>query len=436
MYNPETVKTELFGLWGWKQNHNTNDFTIASNLTTSTSGQYYQEIHALLTLNNIRHAAPSFDYIDYANWDEGETYQEGQIVSVGSTNFRAKRESTGVDPSVSGGGTADLDWGVYDAFSNAFSEWLEDKTKGSIAKVIRNFWTGHVAQEVVSHVLESKFLFDATGRQTDTITGSDKLVGFEITPARARGVVSRIDKIGLHFTGTEDVTVYLLHSSQKQPVKTKTFTRTKDSSMEWFVLEEPWELTYDDDSHGTGGSWSLAYDQTGMTEKAINTNKDWSKKPDGFDGGEYQDTLSRYVEVHPFSTSDFTSGSVTMWDISKNVYSYTTNYGLNLSISTVCDFTSTIKDQKDIFQNMVGLQVAIDLLEEFVYNAEGKIISSLEQLSKMDIMYALDGDSQSYKKSGLRFELKKAMEAAQVDLTKVSRICTRCKKRGVKHKVT
>jgi len=74
MYIAEDIKTGWFGLWGWRQNYNVSDFTIAQSLTVSDTGQYYQEIHPLVTLDNIKAIAPEFEAIVYPDWVIGTQY--------------------------------------------------------------------------------------------------------------------------------------------------------------------------------------------------------------------------------------------------------------------------------------------------------------------------------------------------------------------------
>jgi hypothetical protein len=426
MYRPEDIKTGLKNLCGWRQNYNTSDFSISNSLTVSESGQFYQDFHPLITLENVKAIAPDFVRITLPTWNIATQYRKGDRVSLSTVDYRATQDNLGLTP--------DSNTDSWEPF-DAFSEWLEQKTMASILKAIGSFWSEKISSKTAKNILESKTIFNGTGRITDLIPNESNFVGFEITPMRANGVVTKLEKIGLQFTGTDEIKVYLMHSSQVEPVKEATFQRTKSGSMEWFDLQD-WFLPYSSTSIDTGGSWYLVYDQSALeTSQAVRKDKDWSKKPcTTCDTQEvaYYDIWSKYIEFHPFKIAGVSSESPEMWDVSKNLYTYSSNYGLNLQLTIECDVTDLIVQQKKAFQNVIGYQVAADMLREFAYNPSFRINRSQLNFSRMELLYELDGDSQSYKKSGLVFSLAESMKAVKLDFTNMSRICFQCGNGGVR----
>lgn len=430
MYRPDDIKANLTDLWGWRQNYNTADFTISDSLTQTITGQYYQEVHPLLTLENVKSIAPDFKNIDYDGWLITTQYRVGDRVTLNELHYRAKTDNIGLTPE-----TNPTQWERFDAFS----EWLETKTNASVLKAIRSFWDSKMADNQMRNILESKTLFNGTARIKNLVPEGSNFVGFELVPIRANGVTTKIEKIGLQFTGTQDVTLYLYHSSRTQPIKTQTFTRTRDGGMQWFDVTD-FLLPYSSSEVDSGGSWYLVYDQTAVsTGRAISKDKDWSKKPCGTcDRDEVSSyrIWSKYLEVHPFKiASDQVVGGA-IWDVANNLYTYETNYGINLQVTIECDVTDIIIQQKKTFQNIIGLQVAIDMLREFAYNPSYKIGRKQQNpgMDKMSILYELDGDSQSYKKSGLGYQFSEAMKAVSIDIKNMSRVCTPCRNGGVRFK--
>jgi hypothetical protein len=425
MYRANELKTGLLHLWGWRQNYDVSEYTIADSLTVSETGQYFQEVHPLMTLDNIKAIAPDFARITYPIWLIGEQYRIGDRVTKTNLSYRAKLANIGKTPE-----TNPVEWERFDPFS----EWLEQKTQGSILKAIRSFWDEKMVGKTAKNILESKTLFNGTGRITDLITTGTNLVGFELVPIRANGVTLKIDKIGLQFTGTGPIKLYLMHSSQIEPIQTIELTRTKNGSTEWFSVEDLY-LPYLSEDKDAGGSWYLVYDQSELGENvtAVNKNKDWSAKPcSTCDANETSDwrIWSKYLEVHPFKVSDFEPE--TMWDVARNLYTYTNNYGINLQITIECDITDLILEQRKSFQNIIGLQVAVDMLREMAYNPNFKIGRAQQNFSKQEILYELDGDSQSNKKSGLVYNYNNAMAAVKIDTTALSRVCFPCNNKGVR----
>lgn len=427
MYRANELITGLYHLWGWRQNTDTLSYKIADGLTISDTGQFYQDVHPLLTLDNIKAIAPAFDTMTYADWNELTPYRQGDKVLADSKAYIAKEANQGADP----GGNPEL-WGEYDPFS----EWLEIKTKASLLKAIRTFWDSKAAQSTAKNILENKTLFNGAGRLIDTIPNASDIVGFEIVPLRINGVTTKIEKIGLQFTGTGPIKLYLMHSSSAEPVKEITLTRTKAGSMEWFTVAD-WYLPYQGDTDA-GGSWYLVYRQSELPVgvQAINKSRDWSAKPCSY--CDYAELAawriwSRYLEVHPFKVADPDS-ELAIWDLSRALYTYNLNYGINIQLSVLCDVTEIILEQKLSFQSVLGLQVAVDMLREMAYNPSFNIGRAQQNLSRVEILYELDGDSQSMKKSGLVYSLTKAMEAASLDMHGLSKVCFPCNNKGLKYR--
>lgn len=379
MYRADTIKTKFINLLGWRHHHSPVEFTIKDELTKSETGQYYQDFHPLLTLDNIRSVAPEFD--------------EG---------------------------------------NDSFSDWLKIKTEASILKAVETFYSTKLADKTIRNILESKVLFDGAGRLTDVVRNTNSLVGFEIIPVRADGATLKIEKVGLQFNQNGKFTLYLFHSSSPEPIKTIEVDYTKNGGIQW--IEAELYLPYISESTDAGGSWFLCYNQTELPDgmMAIEKNRDWSKEPcRSCSSSEYESwqAWSQYLEVHPFKTPAL--GEMKMWDIEDNLYTYTTNYGLNLKVTMECDLTDIIVEQRRSFQNVIGLQVAADMIREFAYNPNFRINRMQQNFSRNELLYELDGDSQGYKKSGILYRLDKAMEALMIDTTGINRVCMPCKNEGI-----
>ena len=295
MYRAAELKvSNLAKMWGWRQNYDTSKFTIAESLTTSLLGQYYQDVHPMLTLDNMKAVAPLATTVAAPAWVNSKEYVVGEKVTVSLITYRAKVVNTNKAPA-----TNPAQWEIWDAFS----EWLEQKTQASILSAVRRFWSEKMSEKTLRNILENKCLFNGTGRITDTIVKTNSLVGFEITPIRSNGVTVKIDKIGLQFQGTGAITLYLMHSSRTEPVNTITCTRTRNGGMEWFDVEEIF-LPYMSDDNDAGGSWYLVYDENALPSGnlAVNKGRDWSTKPcyscdvDDYTGW---NIWSQYIEVHP-----------------------------------------------------------------------------------------------------------------------------------------
>lgn len=426
------IQEKLLHLIGWEQNYDTSDLKISDALTVSESGLYFQQIHPLLTLQNMSCIAPDFKNMTFEEYNAEKAYSKGNIVKYNELLYKALQNSVGKQPDVES---------EYWVETNPFSEWLESKTKASIQKAISRYCNEKIAQGTYKTLCENRTLFDGTGRLADIVKNKKNLVGFEIVPIRAKGVTTKINKIGLQFTELGEYTLYLMHSSMDASVKIIKLNKIRKNSIEWFSLNDIY-LPYQGDDNDAGGSWYLCYFQSELPEgsQAIRKDKDWSKEPCG--SCSRKELLawmawSKYVEVHPFYVNEELveiEEEPHLWDVENNQYTYDNNYGLNLEITVACDITDFIIEQRMLFQDIIAKQVAVDMLREFAYNANVRTNRHSINASRLDILYEVDGDSSSMKKSGLSYQLDMAFKAINISTQGIDRVCLPCKNNGIKYR--
>lgn len=446
MVRANDIQEKLLHLIGWEQNYDTSDLKISDALTVSESGLYFQQIHPLLTLQNMSCIAPDFKNMTFEEYNAEKPYSKGNVIKYGSLLYKALQNSTGKQPDIES---------EYWVETNPFSEWLESKTKASIQKAISRYCNEKIAQGTYKTLCENRTLFDGTGRLVDVVKNKKNLVGFEIVPIRAKGVTTKINKIGLQFTEPGEYTLYLMHSSMDAPVKIIKLNKIRKNSIEWFSLNDVY-LPYQSEDNDAGGSWYLCYFQSELPEgsQAIRKDKDWSKEPcNSCSRREYLAWMawSKYIEVHPFFVNeelingmqddfnddfnnDFSKQPIHLWDVDNNQYTYDNNYGLNLELTISCDITDFIIEQQMLFQDVIAKQVAVDMLREFAYNANVRTNRHSINASRLDILYEVDGDSSSMKKSGLSYQLDMAFKAINISTEGIDRVCLPCKNNGIKYR--
>ena len=444
MVRANDIQEKLLHLIGWEQNYDTSDLKISDALTVSESGLYFQQIHPLLTLQNMSCIAPDFKNITFPEYNSEKEYSKGNVVKYDEKLYKALHKALNKQPDIES---------EYWVETNPFSEWLENKTKASIQKAIARYCNEKIAQGTYKTLCENRTLFDGTGRLVDVVKNRKNLVGFEIIPVRAKGVTTKINKIGLQFTEPGEYTLYLMHSSMDAPVKIIKLNKIRDNSAEWFTVDDLY-LPYQSEDNDAGGSWYLCYFQSELPEgsQAIRKDKDWSKEPcNSCSRREYLAWMawSKYIEVHPFFVNeelieavnfnddlndDFEKQALHLWDVENNQYTYDNNYGLNLELTISCDITDFIIEQRMLFQDVIAKQVAVDMLREFAYNANVRTNRHSINASRLDILYEVDGDSSSMKKSGLSYQLDMAFKAIKLSTEGIDRVCLPCKNNGVKYR--
>lgn len=433
MVRANDIQEKLLHLIGWEQNYDTSDLKISDALTVSESGLYFQQIHPLLTLQNMSCMAPDFNNITFPEYNSEKEYSKGNVVDYQGTQYKALQKAQGKQPDIES---------EYWVETNLFSEWLESKTKASIQKAIARYCNEKTVEGTNKPLCESRTLFDGTGRLVDTVKNKKNLVGFEIIPVRAKGVTTKINKICLQFTKAGEYTLYLMHSSMDAPVKIIKLNKIRDNSAEWFTVDDLY-LPYQSEDNDAGGSWYLCYFQSELPEgsQAIRKNKDWSKEPCG--SCSRRELLawmawSKYLEIHPFFVNEelinTEDKSLHLWDVENNQYTYDNNYGLNLEVAVSCDITDFIIEQRMMFQDVIAKQVAVDMLREFAYNSNVRTNRHSINASRLDILYEVDGDSSSMKKSGLSYQLDMAFKAIKLSTSGIDRVCLPCRNNGIKYR--
>ena len=433
MIRIKDLNEQLLHLVGWQQSYDTSEVKLSDNLTQSESGMYFQQVHPLLTLPNLMSIAPDFKNTNFPEHDANSSYKEGVVVTLEDKYYKSIK-----DVPVNTEITNDEFW----IETNLFSEWLEDKTKASIIKLINKFINMKLADKASKSLIENKTLFDGTGRLTNLATNRDRFVGFEVDTVRSKGVTVKINKIGLQFTRPGKYKVYILHSSCDTPVYSFEFEKLKSNSIEWFKPKEDILLPYESQEIDAGGSWYIGYLQSDLPEnsQAINRDRDWSTQP--CKGCSRQEFLawqawSKYIEIHPFYVDEnqlLGEDEQMYFDPEIMNFTYDANYGINLDVSVYCDLTDFIIKQKQLFQDVIAKQVAVDFLREFAYNPNVRTNRRSINASRTDILYELDGDSSSMKHSGLNYELDLALKALNFSTQGLDRVCLPCVNHGLKYR--
>lgn len=433
MIRIKDLNEQLLHLVGWQQSYDTSEVKLSDNLTQSESGMYFQQVHPLLTLPNLMSIAPDFKNTNFPGHDANSSYKEGVVVTLEDKYYKSIK-----DVPVNTEITNDEFW----IETNLFSEWLEDKTKASIIKLINKFINMKLADKASKSLIENKTLFDGTGRLTNLATNRNRFVGFEVDTVRSKGVTVKINKIGLQFTRPGKYKVYILHSSCDTPVYSFEFEKLKSNSIEWFKPKEDILLPYESQEIDAGGSWYIGYLQSDLPEnsQAINRDRDWSTQP--CKGCSRQEFLawqawSKYIEIHPFYVDEnqlLGEDEQMYFDPEIMNFTYDANYGINLDVSVYCDLTDFIIKQKQLFQDVIAKQVAVDFLREFAYNPNVRTNRRSINASRTDILYELDGDSSSMKHSGLNYELDLALKALNFSTQGLDRVCLPCVNHGLKYR--
>lgn len=371
----------LLSVNGYRQNPDPKGQRL-NDLLASDSGLYFNDVHPLLTINNLASVA-DMDY-SYPLWAAG-VYQIGDRVSFENRLFECIQATTNQ-------ATTDEEyWEEIDQFT----EWLSNKTQGYINMALNRWATERIvfnnAKRVMSAGVIPKF------SKTQTTLQGDNWMGYEIMPM-GKGRAVTIHKVGLHFAANTTVSLKVFRADVADPIYSKDITYTNAGSVQWedFPIMMDKALPY-----------YVVYDASG-------------KSPiDSVD-----QVIARFP-IRSVKTKEDVLGQ--MWDLDTNEYSSTSNYGLFLDYAYGCDLTDFIVQNKLSFASYLQLFVGAELLRELAMNANARVNRNETNIDIQTLLYEIDGDSRG-RPGGIGYKLNRAFKALRLDMSGIDKICLGCKK--------
>lgn len=433
MIRIKDIQDSLLHLVGWQQALDPSK-EISPSLLQSESGLYFQDAHPLVTLDNIESTMPEDFIFQYPSWSNDASYVIGKKVKHKGHVWIALADNVNIEPSDEVPDT----WDEY----NFLSDYIERLTRAGISKAVQNFIQAKQLSRETRNLFDRHTFFDGAAKLNATVRSSHRLVGIELVPVRAMGVTMQIHKIGLQMVGgVGTIRMYLFHSSQKEPIKTINleFTNT-NGGFQWFDVENIF-LPYMSKDTDAGGAWFLCYNQDDLPfgMEALNVSKDWSIEPCGtcnIGSVEIWREMTKYLQASPFCANSYEGfkDNPEMWDIEQTMYTPMMNYGINCEISIGCDLTDFIIEQRNIFATVVQKQVAADILRLMALNPNVRVNRNQSNVSRMDVLYEVDGNTMAKNPGGLGNELKEAYKALTIETKGLDRICLKCQNGGVKYR--
>lgn len=415
MYRLAEIVKSFSTLVGWKD----------TALAHSESDLYFQEANSLLTLRALRGVMPK-DLADrYPAYEQGRVYNKDVKVNSNGKVYLSLKDNN--DQAL----VNTQYWAEYDVLE----DYLMSLTERGIKKVVTKVVNEKIIGLETKNLVDRRVLFDGAGRKEARTENRGNLVGFEITPTRTFGITTTLNKVGVQMYGnTGEFTLYLFHSSQPEPIATKTINIAKSNgAFVWVDLD--WVLPYINGEINAGGSWYVVYNQAALPDymESINFGRDWSREPCGTcNKGDIQlyRLMQRYMTLSPFYAivGDWDGN---LWDIGDNIYTPADNYGLNFMFTMACDVTETLIAERFQFANLVQLQVASEALKEIATNPEVAVNRTQSNVDRNNILFEVFGDGQNVR--GIQGELARAYKAIAIDLKGLDPICMTCKNGGIRY---
>lgn len=373
--NRAAIKAGFDGFIGWRQNDDPNGLQLTT-LTTSTSGMYYNDIHPVLTIDNLASIAP-----DYKKLFPGDA----------------------------------------SAQNTAFDTWLKTKTENGIIEAVNDWNSEKNVMGTGVNLLHSKRLFDNASSVSQTTDTLSKVVGIELRPKKSKSLLIKVNKIGLHFELDQDsIEIKVFQSGKGSPIYEEAinYDTLGKGGVVWTNVN--WELKSNE-------NYYIVYDSSDLDVIPVNGVYDYS----AIDKGLFSFPCGKYFKSTAFDTGGNGIGS--LWDPKDNNYTLSTNYGINLDITVECDLSDFVIEQKDIFLESVRLKVGMNMMREIATNGNARENRNKNIIDKRQILNEIDGDTQGDNSMSIFGRYRSALKKIAFDDSNIDSVCLPCRKRGIEY---
>lgn len=386
MFNITQIQSCFAGLVGFRQPNDPSYPEIIPELNEPITGRFVS--HKLCTIENLFSAGPEFN---------------------GFSNVTTPAE-----------------------LKTVFNDWLTKIYNDSCTDLVSRLLQMKKINDAAKSLIENQQLYTGFGFVGDKVIKHSRFVGFQIDTKKKNNLMVILSKIGFQVDEAQTVKFYLYHTSQVDAIKDVDVVITKASSFTWKDTLNNLMLSYMDGDQSSEGFYIFGYYEDDLEGQAIKMDKTLQSAP--CLSCSYADTNAfnawnkymgiRAIEV-PQSALD---PDKKIFDVSQMKYTNNTNWGINLSVTTICDLTQFFCSNRLSFVDALSQQIALNMINVIAYSTR---INSISDKTKGLAMADLDVDSKS---SFVNFEYQKALDALNVDFSGFDSDCLPCRRNsGIKY---
>lgn len=375
MFDATEIKIAFLNLIGWRQ-HYSVDFQIDEELTTTETGEFYQQKHAALDLVQIR---------------------------------------TILHP------------------DKTLNEFLKEVVQDSAVEICNDILQVRMNDTYGKTLLKKAMLLNKSGWKNEGILNQNRFVGFHITPKLQTGLRVLIHEIGLQFQQPTTFTMYLFHTDNEEPIL-EFEVNTLRTSWQW-TLQELILRGFEHDDYN-GGSFVLGYYQEDTGAQAINLSSfDWNKGACGScnSGSKKQwNTIKKYLQIYPLYVPEGAYEKGKMFELKDAIYTGNHNWGMNFKLTVECDLTRFFIESKHHLKNLLALKVTHKVLQYMKFSQQ---INYVEENLKMMIIRDLEGDKQTNYLNIVQ-QYNRELKAVEYNISGINKECLPCREQGLAPEVS
>jgi hypothetical protein len=232
---------------------------------------------------------------------------------------------------------------------------------------------------------------ESYGNNDQVLPNEGKFVGIQILTPTAIDIAVQIDSIGLYFDSVKTFNLYLFNDVKKQPIFTLEVTTEANTQT---IVELPDVILNYIGNANHGGVFYIGYFQDDLGDtKAI-----WET-----------DICFKYNK--PYGAVTIEADKTESVDFDRKLISYTSrSNGLNPHISVFRDHTWQIIKKVSLFDNLIGMQMAAQVIEMMLFSQRSNKVERevKDRMDSVQISMELTGTapvSDAPRSTGLRKQI-------------------------------
>ena len=364
MINPLAFQTCIAGLVGFRPSLDQSMPSIEADLQESESGIFVNDIHSLVSVENIYNCINETSLIQLPSaWNSATGYTVGQKVTVSGIVYTALQPSTN---------QAVTQTAYWQRNGNGLSVYLQNKINQSAVKIANAVFVQKNLNENAKSILPETMLYSGNGSISDVIIPQGRFVGFKLN-LKELDLGMQVRKIGIQFNeAINDFRLYLYNSGKLDPVYVWTIDVTQPFSFQWIELTKQ-VLSFLSDSTAPHSDFFIGYYEEDLgTGKAINNKYTFTQNlcgPCNPVNYNLRKAWGAYVGIVPFAVpSTSLNADRTLWDVTYAGETDGINFGLNLLASVFCDTTDFFCRNKSGLANAIAFQTAVSIIQDMAYS--------------------------------------------------------------------
>ena len=378
IFDNNKLKENLKGLIGFRSPDNPS--IDIDGLLESRSGYYVQDVHPLLTIDNIEAHAPAFERYQYTDASNPIVMNQGKIVVIGGQYYSLDRDYVNEVPNVN-----DL------TKVNLFENWLSSILISSTIDVITE-WSIKMSnlRQTKTILADIDDALTEEGNYTPIIPQGRYLVA-QVFPSNNIGESVQVKTIRLCFSETQNVNINILRSDGSTRVIEGNFQSMRPKTIVIDEVIRETTLIYIDTQAITGSVMDLYPNRSQNIKNHV--KKYW--------------------------TTDL--GDVKLTSLS--MFS-----GMAIRYVRFCDLTDFVIENEMAFAKAAYYNAGIKLLRYMAMNPSTETTRSHLNIDPRAIIYEIDGDARGYREVGIGKAYDEALKSLSIDTSGISKPCLKCGK--------